>query len=216
MLTLGASQPHPPSHISMSDEEQNQASWNDYYKAVSGRKPRDLLTETLARFGNYSGLAIDLGCGAGIETAELLSRGWQVLAIDNQPEALAHVRAHVSSEQQVRLETQTASFEHVKLPQSDLVWAGLSLPFCPPEHFDRLWGKIVTSLRSGSRFAGDFFGERHIWVNNKQMTFHTVEQIRELFQPLEIEFLNEEEGEEPTALQGIQHWHAFAVVARKP
>jgi trans-aconitate methyltransferase len=60
----------------MSDKEKSQATWNDYYKAVSGRKPRDLLTETLARFGSYTGFAIDLGCGAGIETAELLRRGW--------------------------------------------------------------------------------------------------------------------------------------------
>jgi SAM-dependent methyltransferase len=200
----------------MSNAEQSQATWSDYYKAVSGRKPRDLLAETLARFGSYSGRAIDLGCGAGIETAELLSRGWHVLAIDHQPDALAHVHARVSPEQQVRLETQIAAFETVILPHSDLVWAGLSLPFCPPEYFDKLWGEIVTSLRSRSRFAGDFFGQRHVWVNNKQMTFHTVEQIRKLLQPLAIEFWNEEEGEKPTALQGIQHWHAFAVIARKP
>jgi tellurite methyltransferase len=200
----------------MSDKEQNQASWNDYYKAVSGRKPRDLLVQTLARFGNYSGLAIDLGCGVGIETTELLNHGWKVLAIDNQPEAIAHVRAHVSAEQQGRLEAQTVSFENVKLPPADLIWAGLSLPFCPPEHFDRLWNKLVASLGSGSRFAGDLFGQRNAWITNKQMTFHTVEQVRELFRPLEIEFFNEEEGERPTALQGNQHWHGFAVVARRP
>jgi SAM-dependent methyltransferase len=200
----------------MSDEEQSQASWSDYYKAVSGRKPRDLLAETLVRFGSFSGRALDLGCGAGIETAELLRRGWHVLAIDDQPEAPAHVRARLSAEEQTRLETQLVSFENVTLPPADLVWAGLSLPFCPPEQFGRLWGKIVAAVRPDGRFAGDFFGPRHVWANNTQMTFHTVAQLRELLQPFDVESFAEEEGAKPTALQGIQHWHAFGVIARKP
>ena len=41
--------------------------------------------------------------------------------------------------------------------RADLVWAGLSLPFCPPTHFDRHWAEIVTSVGAGGRFAGDYF-----------------------------------------------------------
>ena len=190
--------------------------WDDYYKAVSGRKPRKLLIETLARFDSDPGFAIDLGCGAGVETAELLRCRWRVLAIDNQPEAITYVRTRALPEQQARLETQIASFAHANLPPSDLVWAGLSLPFCPPEHFGRLWDEIVTSLRPGGRFAGDFFGPRHAWASNAQMTFHTLELVKALLRPLVIEFLEEEESEQPTAQDGLQHWHAFAVVARKP
>jgi trans-aconitate methyltransferase len=32
--------------------------------------------------------AVDLGCGAGRDTAELLRRGWRVLAIDAEAEAI--------------------------------------------------------------------------------------------------------------------------------
>jgi tellurite methyltransferase len=177
------------------------------------------LRQTVIRFGpaDYpSRLAIDLGCGAGTETVALLSQGWRVLAIDQQPEAIAHVMARVAPEHQARLATQLVSFEHVEFPASDFIWASLSLPFCPPAHFPRLWEKMVASIRAGGRFAGDFFGVRHAWAHRQEMTFHTVEQIKALCQPRHIEYFIIEEGERVTVLAGLQPWHAYAVIARKP
>lgn len=193
--------------------------WGEYYKAASGRPPRELWRQTVLRFGpgdQPSRRAIDLGCGAGTETVALLSEGWHVLAIDQQPEAIAHVRARVAPEHQARLATQIVSFEHVECPPSDFIWAGLSLPFCPPAHFPRLWEKMVASLRSGGRFVGDFFGVRHAWARRQEMTFHTVEQIKALCQPLQIEYFITEEGERVTVRDGLQPWHAYGVIARKP
>jgi hypothetical protein len=46
--------------------------------------------------------------------------------------------ARVAPEHQARLATQIVSFGHVECPASDFIWAGLSLPFCPPAHFPRL------------------------------------------------------------------------------
>ena len=146
----------------MNNDEQEQARWSKYYQAVAGRYPRELLRQAASRFGqagHYDGFAVDLGCGTGIETIELLSRGWRVLAIDNQPEAITRMLASVSPEHRTRLETRLASFGQVQLPPADLIWAGLSLPFCPPEHFERLWHEIVTALQPDGRFAGDFFSQ---------------------------------------------------------
>jgi len=153
--------------MSNSASAPHQDRWVEYYKVAFGRPPRELLRQTVIRFGQAdhpSRLAIDLGCGAGTETVALLSQGWHVLAIDRQPEAIAQVMARVAPEHQARLATQVVSFEHVECPASDFIWAGLSLPFCPPAHFPRLWEKIVASLRAGGRFAGDFFGVRHAWA----------------------------------------------------
>ena len=201
------------------DEEQNKPPWARYYKATGERSPRELLLQAVSQFetgGDEARLAIDLGCGAGIETSALLKRGWQVVAMDNQPEAMTHVMARVLPEEQARLETRLLSFEQLELPQADFVWAGLSLPFCPPEHFEGLWAKVVNSLRPGGIFAGDFFGTRHVWSNNPKMTFHTAEQVKALFSTLPIEYFIEEEGRRRTTLQGMQHWHGVSVIARKP
>ena len=63
--------------------------WSRYY-AAAGQDPRETLLAALERFDaeGRAGLAVDLGCGTGRDTFELLRRGWRVLAIDAQSEAL--------------------------------------------------------------------------------------------------------------------------------
>ena len=51
--------------------------WTDYYRENEGREPRALLLEVLGSF-ERAGEAVDLGCGAGIDTLAMLERGWQV------------------------------------------------------------------------------------------------------------------------------------------
>jgi hypothetical protein len=48
------------------------------------------------------------------------------------------------------------------------------------------------------------------------MNFHTAEQVQGLCRSLHVEYFISEEGEKVTATLGPQHWHAFAVVGRKP
>jgi tellurite methyltransferase len=114
--------------------------WARYYQAVQGREPRALFLAALAAFeadgfDTAGGQAVDLGCGDGTETMALLARGWCVLAVDREPAAIERVLAAVPDVAKPRLETQVASFEDVALPVADFIYAGLSLPFCPPEHF---------------------------------------------------------------------------------
>jgi SAM-dependent methyltransferase len=160
-------------------------------------------------------LAIDLGCGSGADTFELLRRGWKVLAIDNQPYAIVRLKSGVPPEQQARLETQVAAFETIELPQADLINASYSLPFCSPQHFDLFWQRIVESLQVGGRFAGCFFGDRDEWVTKPGMTFHTGHQVKVLLSKFETEFFGEEERDGTTAVGQKKHWHVFSVVARR-
>jgi tellurite methyltransferase len=178
--------------------------WNDYYRAVSGRPPRELYRQAVARFDSVTGgarLAIDLGCGSGIETLDLLSRGWQVVAIDKEAGAIDQLVSRVLPEHRDRLETSVVSFQDVELPAADFVWAGLSLPFCPPDTIQALWSKVVMALKPDGRFAGDFFGTRNAWPRQANMTLLTREEVMALCQPLYLEYFIEEEGERPTALR---------------
>lgn len=194
--------------------------WSAYYSAVVGRPPRDTLLAALASFDAETSadgekFAIDLGCGDGRDTVELLKRGWRVLGIDGEQEAIARLleRPDINRD---RLETQLVRFEELILPEAvDLVNASFSLPFCPPEHFSRLWEKIVSCLRSGGRFCGQLFGDRDSWAVYTSMNHHTREQIEILLQPFEIEMLEEEEHPGKTALGEEKYWHIFQIVARK-
>ncbi|HIK40432.1 trans-aconitate 2-methyltransferase, partial [Thermoleptolyngbya sp. M55_K2018_002] len=70
--------------------------WQQYYQAVEGRPPRTTLTRALDSIAQDPNplprFAVDLGCGDGRDTVELLRRGWRVLAIDGEPEAIARLR----------------------------------------------------------------------------------------------------------------------------
>jgi SAM-dependent methyltransferase len=188
--------------------------WEEYYRRREGKPPRETLLKALELF-ETPGLAVDLGCGSGIDTLELLRQGWQVVAVDSEPVALTWLKKAVPLEWQTRLEMQQAMFETVELPTCDLVNASASLPFCAPQKFDNFWARIVTALRENGRFAGHFFGDKDDWSNIPEMTFHTAEQVHTLLADFEIEWLQEEEYEQDRPNGEWKHWHLFEVVARK-
>ena len=161
-------------------------------------------------------LAVDLGCGAGVESLELLRQGWSVLAVDASRSAIEELRSAVPREHADRLKTKIVRAESLRFPSADLVWAGASLPFVSPRSFPAVWRAIVASLKPGGIFAGDFFGPRHAWASNLEMNFHTLREVRKLCRPLIIESLISEQGRRATAMSGIVRWHAFSVIARKP
>ena len=195
--------------------------WTAYYQAVAGRPPRPTLLTALDRFEtdqsvNSNPFAIDLGCGDGRDTVELLRRGWRVLGIDGQVDAITRLRNRLDVDLNL-LETRVERFESVTLRSSvDLVNASFSLPFCPPANFLELWKKIVTCLKAGGRFSGHFFGERDSWAVHSSMTHFTHQQLTALFQNCwEIEVFEEEEHPGKTPLGEERYWHIFHVVARK-
>ncbi|GAB1538336.1 class I SAM-dependent methyltransferase [Scytonema sp. NUACC21] len=210
----------------MSHDKAFERNWSKYYDAVVGRPPRDTLLTALANFETQefdtgktgvrrSCFAVDLGCGEGRDTVELLRRGWRVLAIDGEAEAVARLLNRPDINCQL-LETRVNRFEELTLPESvDLVNASFSLPFCPPEHFPCLWEKIISCLRSDGRFSGQLFGERDSWAIFPTISHHTRQQVEMLLQPFEIEMFEEEDHPGKTAIGEEKHWHLFEIVARK-
>lgn len=197
--------------------------WIDYYDAVSGRPPRETLLTALGRFdaelspGSRStiGLAVDLGCGDGRDTVELLRRNWRVIAIDGEPEAIARLQQRQDINR-TYLETRVRPFEDLVLPpEVDLINASFCLPFCQPEHFAELWEEIVVSLRPGGRFCGHLFGDRDSWVTSGDISYQTRQQVDELLSPFSVEVFDEDDHPGKTALGDTKHWHIYNIVARK-
>ncbi len=123
-------------------------------------------------------------------------------------------RAHPSAVN--RLQTQQATFAEAVLPPADLLYAGLSLPFCPPAQFDALWRKVRAALRPGAWLAAHFFGVRDSWASNTAMSFHTVEALHALLAGLTIVQWQEVEDDRPSAFEAMKHFHYFEVITRQP
>lgn len=187
--------------------------WEDYYREIEGRSPRQLFLDAL-ELADGPGVAVDLGCGDGTETLALLAGGWTVVAVDSAPEGIARLRASVPASATGRLTTLIAPFHEAELPQADLVYAGLSLPFCHPSDFGEAWRRSAGAVRLGGVFAAHFFGTRDTWAGTPDMTFHTRDEVEALFHGLEIERLDEQEVD-GQAFSGPKHWHVFHVIARR-
>jgi tellurite methyltransferase len=194
----------------MPDDEK----WSEYYRRLTGRELRPLLLSALAIFES-PGQVIDLGCGDGRETLHLIQHGWHVLAIDLQPEAIQLVESKIAPEHSTRLQTQVASFENVAWIPADLIYAGVSLPFCAPSAFDTVWGNLTNAIRPHGRFAGHFFGDRDTWATEPEMTCLSRTAVEALFDGFAIEHFEEHEDDRPTALGDPKHWHIFEVIAQK-
>lgn len=189
--------------------------WTDCYP---GRPPRETLLVALDRFPVESSTrrtAVDLGCGDGCDTVELLRRNWRVIAVDREPEAIDRLRRR-SDINRTYLETRVQRFEELTLPPDvDLINASFCLPFCPPDFFAVLWQEIVTALKPGGRFCGHLFGDRDSWAIYGEISFHTRPQLEQLLTAFETELLDEEEHPGQTALGEEKRWHLYNIVARK-
>ena len=198
--------------------------WSRYYDAAKDGAPRETLLLALDLFeaeGLTTGAerrAVDLGCGEGRDTAELLRRGWRVLAIDAEREAVERLRARtdLDSDAAARLEARISSFEEAEWGRrADLVNSSFALPFCPPDRFPALWERIPSSLRRGGRFSGQLFGDRDGWAQDPALSFHRRADVEHMLQAFQVERFDEIEENGKTALGEPKHWHVFHIVARK-
>jgi len=194
--------------------------WPGYFKAVEGKGPRETLLKALELFEKENlpesqRTAIDLGCGSGRDTFELLRRGWRVLATDSSQVGLDLLSSKVPDVQRDRLETRLVGFEELTIPPATLVNASYSLPFCDPAAFPHVWQSIVRAIPLGGRFAGQFFGDRDEWAPLPDRSHHTRIDMIDLFDDFLIDQLQEVENREAGATGLVKDWHIFHVVARK-
>ena len=197
--------------------DRREKNWAEYYEATADRAPRGTLLEALARFAPSDAphCAVDLGCGDGRDTIELLRRGWSVLAIDSEPAAIARLQARPDIPVDARISCLRQRFEDATWPPADLVIASFSLPLCPPQRFPELWGRIVASLKPGGRFSGQLYGDRDGWAGRPGMTHMSRAATERLLSEMIVELFEEEETDSVTPRGKPKHWHIFHIVARR-
>ncbi len=207
--------------------------WPAYFRCMLGKPARETLLKALELFereastggGGGGGVgtqlprrAVDLGCGEGRDTLELLRRGWSVTALDGHPMAIDLLLERVPPEERggrARLTTHTVGFDRATWGECDLLNASFALPFCPPEHFTALWTRVRATIRTGGRFAGQLFGDRDSWAVLPDRTHHPRSALDALFAGFLLEELREEEKLDTDCAGTPKHWHVFHIVARK-
>ena len=198
--------------------------WPGYFEAVVGKGPRETAVRAMDAFdregvlgdGKPRPLAVDLGCGEGRDSEELLNRGWRVIAVDGNESAFEYFSKRDDLMAHPNLETRLDPFETCSIPMCRLLNASYSLPFCHPDAFDALWKVIRAAIEPGGRFAGQFFGERDTWATIADRSHHTLVQVEKMLLGLDVEYFKEDESDSVDAEGQDKHWHVFHVVARQP
>jgi tellurite methyltransferase len=201
----------------------DQPDWPAYYAVTAGRPAWRTVVAAADLFEAdgapstplLSGFAVDLGCGAGRDTRELLRRGWRVLAIDRESAAIEALRAATPTDDLPRLETLVADLAVVEIPPADLVNASISLPFLPEEALHRTLARALAAVRPGGRFATMLFGDRDESASEPGMTCPSADTVRAALAGFTIEDWVDREEDGQTALGEPHHWHSIEVVARR-
>ncbi len=191
--------------------------WARYAEGTAGRQPMDFLNRAIELTNGDHGrgrLAIDLGCGAGNETLALLERGWRVHAVDGEPKAIEVLTERVPENLAAKLTTEVSQFHEANLPDADLVFASLSLPFAAERLSDSV-DVATRALRPGRWFVGVFFGHHDTWGNEPDVATVDAAGIAELLGRLEMVSIEETEFDGPSGA-GPKHWHWYVASGMSP
>ncbi len=207
------------------DQGTTDSHWPDYYAVTVDRPAWGTTVDAAERFaaddearppaaGASARVAVDLGCGAGRDTRELLRRGWRVLAVDRETVAIEAVTAATPEADRGRLEGVVAELATFELPPCDLVIASVSLQLLSAADYAAVFERITAALRPGGRFAGLLYGDRDEAASDPDCTCPSPDAIRGYLAAFEVESWLEREEDGHMALGDPHHIHLIEVVAR--
>jgi len=135
-----------------------------YYRALAGdylKQGLDLpggdeLSEALDAF-QPAGSVLELACGPGVWTSQLLRYATNVTAVDASPEMLAIAAARVGCERVRFVQADLFSWQPDR--RYDVVFIGFWLSHVPAERFESFWSLVADCLGSAGRvfFADDAY-----------------------------------------------------------
>ena len=161
-------------------------------------------------------IAVDCACGAGNESAFLLSQNYQVYAFDVAEISENICLTRFQNHQNYYFTKQT--FEEYQFPKASLIVALLSLFFCQPQHFQTVFNNIYNALFEHGIFVVDLLGDQDAWVKHSPQQFIGFSQTElESLLNNNFEILHQEEmlGEYPLANGQLKFWHKHRLILRK-
>lgn len=189
--------------------------WSDYFEASDSTDKLYPLFENLDPFLRPGLKALDLGCGVGKGVCRLAERGLEVTAVDILEEALQRVQRRVAGRYEVHLVK--SDLRHLAFPDQmfDVIVATSILYFLSPAELSIFWPKLVSWIKPGGLFAGQFMGPNDLWVTREDYNFQTVETAKNLFHGFEILYFLDDDRDTTNTLGKSTHSHQIQVLARK-
>ncbi|MDB0281157.1 methyltransferase domain-containing protein [Acinetobacter seifertii] len=179
-------------------------------------KHRPILEKALGHFPNLPLIAIDCGCGAGNESAYLLSKGFNVHAFDISIDAQKFCAERFKDDSKFIFYHE--SFENFNFPSASLIIASSSLFFCEPSYFYSVIKRMINALPVGGILVVDLLGTHDEWVIKEPAKFigFTYQDIVDLFLYDFNLLFHKEMNENLPLLNGyIKSWHLHMLILQK-
>ena len=125
-----------------------QALGAEYFDHVLDLPGGDELDEALEAF-RPTGSVLELACGPGVWTGQLLRHAADVTAVDASPAMLAVAAARVGDERVRYVQADLFAWEPGR--RYDVVFFGFWLSHVPPERFEAFWSLVADCLKPGGR-----------------------------------------------------------------
>ena len=187
--------------------------FENYYKATLNNRPSKLIQNFFAfEYSNdlTGKKAIDLGCGTGADTQFLLSKGFEVTAIDNQEQVKEIFKnKEINTE---KLDIKIGDFSKIEIPNADLLLANMSL-FFVTENFELFIQNLLNKVNQNGFFIANFLGEEDEWAESK--TTVKKDELLNYFKDFKMLYFSEEKYYKKTARGINKFWHVYSVIAQK-
>ena len=186
---------------------------NEFYKATVNKQPSGLIR----KFFNFKynekmvgNIAVDLGCGAGNDTEFLISKGFNVTAIDKEEQ----VKDILNSKNidKTNLKVFVGDFSEIEIPNADLIFANMSL-FFVKDNFEHFLEKILSKINNKGFIVANFLGKEDDW-NGSKSTIEK-EKLLDYFKNFDINYFSEEKYYKDTALGKNKFWHVYTIIAQE-
>jgi len=119
-------------------------------RRISGMMPSELGRALIDEFAP-TGDVLELACGSGAFTRELVRHARTVTAVDGSPRMLERNRREVGDSRVTYVTADIFGWQPER--RYDAIFFGFWLSHVPPVTFDKFWDLVRSSLRTGGRVA---------------------------------------------------------------
>lgn len=187
-----------------------------YYENTKNMGPSPLIKKFFFLLNKYNEnlpgrTAIDLGCGAGNDTAFLLEKGFKVIVIDQEEQVREIIKNRNLNKE--NLELIIGDFSKIEIPMTDLLFANFSL-FFVKNYFNDFIERILKSINEKGFFVGNFLGKDDYRKVNGVTTIEK-DELMDFFTDFKIFYFSEEKYYFDTVLEENKFCYVYTVIAQK-